>query len=140
MPEQIGEGAFKRSIAFTHIIAETADSVESGVGVEQEVPMAKKTVAFTLVVKAPPDWFLALDQTYLEVVAGAPAIFTVTASAKGGYTGTIALKVNGLPAGVVASISPNPIAQNGQATISIPTDQIPEDTALPLELEGDSTP
>ena len=101
--------------------------------------MATKTVNFTLTVTTPPDWFLAVSPTNLSVAQGTVASFSVTATAQGGYTGSITLSLSGLPAGVTATITPASIAQNGTATISIPTAAIPVG-AVALTLTGVSTP
>lgn len=98
-------------------------------------PMATKTVNFTLAVTASPDWFLSIAPTSLTVAQGAVAVFNVTATAQGGFTGSISLSILGLPVGVSATISPNPIAQTGTAVVSIPTANIPVGT-LNLTLQG----
>jgi hypothetical protein len=97
--------------------------------------MATKTVNFTLQVTASPDWFLAVNPTTLSVAQGTAAVFGVTATAQGGYVGTIALSLSGLPAGVTPTINPTSIAQNGTATITIPTAAIPVGTVA-LTLTG----
>ncbi len=97
--------------------------------------MATKTINFTLEVTTPPDWFLALTPTIVSVAQGALATFNVTTTNQGGYAGTIQLAVLGLPAGVVATITPNPVASEGTATITIPTSDIPVGT-LALTLQG----
>ena len=97
--------------------------------------MATKTVNFTLAVTTPPDWFLSIAPTSLSVAQGIAAVFNVTATAQGGYVGTITLSVLGLPAGVTATIAPAAIAQNGTAVVTIPTSAIPAGT-LALTLQG----
>ena len=101
--------------------------------------MATKTVNFTLTVTTAPDWFLAISPTSLSVAQGTVAIFSVTATAQGGYTGSIALSLTGLPTGVTPTITPVSIAQNGTATVSIPTAAIPVGPVA-LTLTGISTP
>ena len=98
--------------------------------------MGEQFVDFTLEVLAPPGWFLAIAPVALQVVKGALAIFTVTATAEGGYDSALALSILGLPAGVVATITPPSIPPTGTAQVSIPTDAIPEDTILALQLKG----
>jgi hypothetical protein len=98
--------------------------------------MATKTVSFTVEVVAPPDWFLAVAPMALKVVQGTLASFSVTATAQGGYTGTIALSLAGLPAGVTPTITPSTINQTGTATITFPTSAMPIAGPLALTLTG----
>lgn len=98
--------------------------------------MAEQFVDFTLEVLAPPGWFLSIAPVALQVVKGALAVFTVTATAEGGYASPLALSVLGLPAGVVATITPPSIPPTGTAVVRIPTDAIPKDTLLALQLRG----
>lgn len=98
--------------------------------------MAEQFVNFTLEVVAPPGWFLSIDPVALRVAKGDLAVFTVTATAQGGYESPLELAILGLPAGVVATITPSTIPPTGTARVEIPTDAIPEDTLLPLQLRG----
>jgi hypothetical protein len=102
--------------------------------------MATKTINFTVEVLAPPNWFLALAPMALQVVQGVVASFNVTASAQGGYVGSIALSLTGLPAGVVATITPSTITQTGTATITFPTAAMTVAGPLTLTLTAVSTP
>jgi autotransporter-associated beta strand protein len=52
---------------------------------------------------------------------GSNAVFTVTITASNGFGGTVALSVNGLPAGTSASFSPATIAGSGTSTLTIIT-------------------
>lgn len=97
--------------------------------------MSEKIINFSLEVVAPPGWFLSIAPLALRVVKGDPASFSVTASAKGGYVSDLSLSILGLPAGVEATITPDVIPQDGTAVITIPTDDIPEDTILNLQLK-----
>jgi hypothetical protein len=97
--------------------------------------MSTKSVNFTLGVTLPPDWFLSINPTNLSVAQGTVASFIVTTTNQAGYAGTIQLAVTGLPAGVVATITPNPVASAGTATISIPTADLAVGT-LALTLTG----
>lgn len=98
--------------------------------------MSEKIINFSLEVKAPAGWFLAISPLALSVVQGELATFTVTTTAEGGYASNIVLSVTGLPAGVTATIAPNPITQSGTATVTIPTAAIPKNTTLALQLKG----
>jgi len=100
-------------------------------------PMATENmVEFSLEVTAPPGWFLEIAPATLTVVQGTPAVFTVTTRSEGGYISPITLTVEDLPEGVTATIAPNPISQDGTATVTIPTAAIPKDTKLALQLKG----
>jgi hypothetical protein len=117
-------------------LAGVANSAATVIGVGQKgTHMATKTINFTLAVTTPPDWFLAIAPASLSVAQGTSAVFNVTATAQGGYTGNITLSVLGLPAGVTPTFSVNPIAQNGTSTLTIPTAAIPVGT-LALTLQG----
>lgn len=98
--------------------------------------MAEQFVNFTLEVVAPPGWFLSIDPVALRVPQGALAVFTVTATAEGGYESPLELAILGLPAGVAATITPSTIAPTETARVEIPTNAIPKDTLLPLQLRG----
>jgi len=45
--------------------------------------------------------------------------YNVTVTPLYGFTGTVALSISGLPAGVTATISPNPINTSGSATLTL---------------------
>ena len=102
--------------------------------------MSDKFVSLSIEVVAPPNWFLSVAPLSVQVVPGAPAVFQVTATAQGGYTGDIVLSAIGLPAGVTATITPAHISQVGTATVSV---LIPANYALGMisfQLKGTSTP
>jgi hypothetical protein len=95
-----------------------------------------KNVTFSLEVRVAPDFFLVVAPTALVVDKGAVASFVVTATSAGTYSKNISLTLAGLPVGVVATFSVNPIGPNGSSTISIPTANIPVGN-LSLVLTGD---
>ena len=102
--------------------------------------MASKTITFTLEVTAPPNWFFEITPVAGKVVQGINAVFTVTATAQGGYTGSLSLSLAGLPAGVIPVFSSNPISHNGTTTLTIPTTSIPFGPLVTLSLTANATP
>lgn len=141
----VKEGSFLKSGGLVMVVDEKSDLAEQGAGLLEGVPMASKTVDFTLEVLAPPDWFLSILPVAGSVVKGSPAIFDVTSRAEGGFVGSLSLSIVGLPSGVVATITPQIIVQNGTSRISIPTDALPITVNPPagpgpirLQLKGDT--
>jgi hypothetical protein len=62
------------------------------------------TLSLTVSVPAPPDFSLTLSPTSLSLTSGATGgSVSVTATAANGFTGTVALAITGLPAGVTAN-------------------------------------
>jgi hypothetical protein len=125
--ESVGtqEGSFLKTGGFVFVVDEAHALTEGGAGILRGVPMATKTVDLTLEVLAPPDWFPQVSNVALRVVKGDPATFEVMFTTVGGFTGRLALSMLGLPGGVVATITPQVVAQNETATISIPTANLP---------------
>ena len=137
------EGAFQKSSLLSFVIDEVAGLSEQGLGLKAGVPMATKTVDFTLEVLAPPDWFLSIIPVAGRVVKGAMASFDVMASAVGGFAGSLSLSILGLPAGVAATITPPVITPGMTATVTIPTADLPITVPppagtgpIPLKLQG----
>ncbi len=77
------------------------------------------TTSVTLVVQAPvPDFSLSASPSSQTVVRGASASYTVAIGAANGFTGTVALSVQGLPNKTTASFNPNPATSSSTLTIS----------------------
>jgi cellulose 1,4-beta-cellobiosidase len=72
------------------------------------------TIALT--VTGPSDF--SLSATNASVVQGGTGISTVTVTRGGGFTGTVALSVGGLPAGVTASFNPTSTTSTSTLTFS----------------------
>jgi subtilisin family serine protease len=79
------------------------------------------TAAVILVVAATPDFSLAVSPTSATVTAGQSTSFTITVSAQGGFTGSVALSVAGLPSGASGSFSRNPVTGAGTSTLTVAT-------------------
>ena len=96
--------------------------------------MATKTITVVLEVVKVPDFDLTTPRRRIRVVQGATAEFTVANEALPGFTADIDLDVSGLPTGVSADISPDPVAPHSPAVISIDTDGMSGE--YPLEISG----
>ena len=79
------------------------------------------TTAVTLVVNPPPDFSLSLNPTSRSIKRGASTTYTVSVAAQGGFSGSIALAVSGLPSGTSASLSPATVVAPGSSTLRITT-------------------
>jgi uncharacterized membrane protein len=76
------------------------------------------TAPITLTVNAPatPNFSLSTSATNLVLHQGATATDTITVTPSGGFNGSVALSVSGLPAGVTASF--NPASTGGTSTLT----------------------
>jgi hypothetical protein len=88
----------------------------------QESAMAtKKTAPFSLTVTAAPDFFPGISPAELSVVKGVVAVYNVTFTGVGGFTGPITLAVLNLPTGAVASFDKPSINVSEKSVLSIAT-------------------
>lgn len=79
-------------------------------------------VSVTLVVTAvAQDFALSVDPSTSTVKRGKTASYTVTVSSEGGFAGTVALAVSGLPDGATVTFSPDSVDAPGTATMEIKT-------------------
>jgi uncharacterized membrane protein len=74
-----------------------------------------------LEVKPRPDFALAATPSSVTVLRRQTASYTVSTSAVGGFAGSVALSVSGLPAGSSAGFAPNPVAVPGSSTMRVVT-------------------
>jgi hypothetical protein len=81
----------------------------------------KKTVSFTLEIVAAPNFFPAIVPTTLRVVTGIVAVYNLSFTAEGGFTGPVTLAVVGLPAGSVGTFSKTSINLGETSVLSITT-------------------
>jgi hypothetical protein len=95
----------------------------------------KKTVLFTLVVTASPDFFPAIVPSSLSVAKGVVAVYSVSFTAQGGFTGPVTLAVLNLPAGAVATFDKTSINVTETAVLSITTAAVALGT-FSLSVEG----
>lgn len=76
-------------------------------------------VNFAITVPSSPDYALSVPSTTVSVCQPANAVFTVQTSSLAGYTQPITLGTTGLPPGLTASFSPNPITPGANSTLTI---------------------
>src|SRR5688572_22999723 len=77
-----------------------------------------QTVALTLTVTAEPSYTLALTPTGAAVQQGGNTAVQVLVTRSGGFGGSVALSLEGPPAGVTGTFSPNPATGNS-STLAI---------------------
>lgn len=104
----------------------------------KEESVSIKTVPFTLAVTAAPDFFPAILPTSLSVAKGVVALYTVSFTAQGGFTGPVTLAALNLPTGAVATFSKTSINVTETSTLSITTTAVALGT-FSLTLEGTAT-
>ncbi|MEU4191729.1 S8 family serine peptidase [Kribbella sp. NPDC026611] len=78
------------------------------------------SVGVTLTVTR-PDFGISISPSSASVIRGQTATYTIAVSSIGGFTGSVALKVAGLPAGASASWTGNPIVAPGSASLKVRT-------------------
>ncbi|ADD27639.1 carboxypeptidase-like regulatory domain-containing protein [Meiothermus ruber] len=87
-----------------------------------------------------PSFTLSLESTTLAVAQGDSGTFQITTTAQNGFTGTVALSLEGAPAGV--SLSPTSVQVTGTApathTLTIAVDGTVESGDYPITLKGAS--
>lgn len=82
---------------------------------------ALSTATFDNVSIVYPDFELAAGPTPQIISPGEDGVFTVTVTGTNGFSGTVGLRVDGLPAGVNANFAPAAIATSGSSTLTIAT-------------------
>ncbi len=83
-----------------------------------------------------PDFSLDAIPMSLQVAQGGTATFTVTATPLDNFSQSIALSVNGLPAGATGSFSPTTLQGSGGATLNIPVSTGTAPGSYPLTVTG----
>jgi serine protease len=98
------------------------------------------TATVTLVVQAPPvpDFSLSVSPTSRTVTAGNSTTYTATIAASGGFTGTVALSVSGLPTGVTASFNHTSVTTAGSSTLTVKTNSTTVARSYQLTITGTS--
>jgi hypothetical protein len=96
------------------------------------------TAVVTLVVNAPtpPDFTLSANPGSQTVLAGAGTTYTVTITPTGGFSGSVALTVSGLPAGATGIFGP--VIAN-QSTLTVSTSSTTSTGSFALTITGTST-
>jgi len=77
-----------------------------------------RTATVSLIVAAPPTPNFSLSATAASVLPGNTANSTITLTPSGGFTGSVSLSANGLPAGVTAVFSPASLTTSGSSTLT----------------------
>jgi len=82
---------------------------------------ATTTIALTVSAAASPNFTIAASPTSVTVTQGSSATSTITITSTGGFSSATTLSASGLPSGVTASFSTNPVtpAANGSATSTL---------------------
>src|SRR5438132_13357356 len=83
-----------------------------------------------------PDSSMSVTPTSQTVVAGNATSYTVTITPIGGFSGQVALNVDGLPAGATGTFNPNPAA--GSSSLDVTTATTTPTGTYPLTLTGTS--
>jgi hypothetical protein len=68
-----------------------------------------------------PDFSLSASPTSRTVTQGTDATYTVSLAASGGYTGSAALSVSGLPAGTPTTFQPGSVSAGTPSTLTVST-------------------
>ena len=88
-----------------------------------------------------PDYSITATPPSQTVTQGAGTSYTVTVTPAGGFTGTVALAVSGLPSGAGASFTPTSIANgSGSSNLAITTSTSTPTGSYPLTITGTSVP
>jgi hypothetical protein len=98
----------------------------------------KHSTSVNLTVSQPPDFTLARTPATSTVNAGAAATFSISTASKGGFAGTVALAVSGIPSGATATFTPSSVATPGSSTLKIQTTASTARGTFTLTIKGTS--
>ncbi len=98
-----------------------------------------RSVASTLVVKAPPDFSLAASPAKLTVARGRSGSTTITVGTIGGVSVPVTLTTSKLPTGVAATWTGNPVAGPGSATLKLTVSTRARKGTYPVVVTGTSS-
>jgi len=113
-PASIGSGG---TATVTIAAASTATAGTQNITISGSDTSGSQTVTYALTVIQPPTLALAAASSSVSITQGAQATAGVTATTGGSFSGNITLSVTGLPSGVTASWSANPLTpSSGSAT------------------------
>jgi hypothetical protein len=88
--------------------------------------------------QATPDFAIAASPASRTITQGAPASYTVTVTAVGGFSGVVSLGASGLGAGASGSFSPASVTGGGTATFTVTTTPSAATGSFPLTITGTS--
>ena len=81
-----------------------------------------------------PDFSMSVTPASQTVVVGNATSYTVTITPTGGFSGQVALNVDGLPAGATGTFNPNPAA--GSSSLDVTTATTTPTGTYPLTVRG----
>jgi len=85
-----------------------------------------------------PDYTLTASPASQSVTQGNSTTYTVTVTPTGGFTGTVALSLSGLPAGATGTFNPQSLP-SGNSTLTVTTSSTTPTGSYPLTITGTST-
>jgi uncharacterized membrane protein len=98
------------------------------------------TISLTVKPVASPNFSLSASPSSVTVVQGNGGNTTISVTPSGGFTGSVSLSASGLPSGVTATFSPNPITNgSGNSTMSVTTSSSTPAGTYTLTVTGTST-
>jgi hypothetical protein len=95
-------------------------------------------VTLTLVVNR-PDFGITVSPASSTVTRGQTATYTMSVSPTGGFTGSVTLKVSGLPSNASSTWTGNPVITSGSATLKVRTTSGTARGTFTLKLTGTLT-
>lgn len=98
------------------------------------------TISLTVKPVASPNFSLSASPSSVTVVQGKSGNTTISVTPSSGFTGSVSLSASGLPSGVTATFSPNPITNgSGNSTMSVTTSSSTPAGTYMLTITGTST-
>jgi uncharacterized membrane protein len=97
-----------------------------------------QTTTVSLVVNATVDFSLSTSPASQNVIQGNSTSFTSTATSLGGFSGSIAFSVSGLPAGVTGTFTPASVTGSGSTTLNLSTTATATTGAYTITVTGTS--
>ncbi|MBO3751989.1 hypothetical protein J5X84_38475 [Streptosporangiaceae bacterium NEAU-GS5] len=86
------------------------------------------------------DYALTTSPATLTVTRGGTAFTTVSVTVSGGFTGSVALSLSGLPSGATGSISVTPVVAPGSSHVTVRTTSSTVRGTFSLQITGISGP
>lgn len=101
-------------------------------------PTLNHSINVTLIVNSAGDFALSASPTSLQVVRGGTGSDTVTIAATQGFTGTVSLRVSGVPGRVSVSWNPATVSGSGSAVLTIRANKPARSGTYTLTITGTS--